>query len=102
MVVLAAVLKRPAGCRVVRAPYRMRLAQELAVKPYHSDRKVLVASAEREDRVAEKAACAARGAESLGRPELAESLWRLVRRSRVRGLMFRAHIAASRLRDWRR
>ena len=54
------------------------------------------------ERVAEKAACAASGAEALGRSDLADGLRRLARSSRVRGLEFRAEALASRLRGWSR
>ena len=82
--------------------FPVRSVQEVAVSLHPSDPKKLVARAAVEDRVAEKAACAAREADTLGRPDLADSLWRLVRRSRVRSLMFRGEAAASHVRGWYR
>src|SRR5215213_9666395 len=67
-----------------------RSVQEAAVRLRPSDPKKLVARAAVEDGVAEKAACTARKAEARGRPDLADSLWRLVRHNRVQSLMFRA------------
>ena len=55
-----------------------------------------------EEKVADKAACAAQGAASVGRSELAEGLRRLARRSRVRSLKFQAQAMSSALQGWTR
>ena len=70
------------------------------MKLKHSDPRTLIERADLEDKLAEKAARAAHNADVGGRTALANSLWRLVRRSRARGLMLRGFAAAASLRHW--
>ena len=66
------------------------------------DSRTLLKMATLEEKVADKAACAAQGAASVGRRDLADGLWRLARRSRVRSLQFQAQALSSQLQGWTR
>ena len=66
------------------------------------DPRSLLRMAALEEKVADKAACAAQGAARVGRAELADGLWRLARRSRVRSLQFQAQALSAELQGWTR